>query len=355
MTSKLLQPLFHLSITGLVALGLVSPTMVFGNTMNAKLPVKPTIVASSLRIDASILLKGEASPALKEQLEKIQLGTIMQPLGNLELARDELLSKLGTLADLFDLPKRIQILRKGEILSGSDIASRLTEICKTRVQNPDSIGIDLSRLPDHLVLPGPLVKWNLKPISTNPLGMALFSLEADCQGGKVRQIVQAEVWQVVKAAKINRLMSRGEIIGPEDVTIEEIKVKNFAQKSLVPFDQVIGQQLSGFKSAGSLVRSGDVSNGIDPTIKTSKTIHSKMQVAQAIPAKTQKCSKEDWIIKPGDSVDYTVKSGNLCLSVQAKAVNGGCVGDPIRLINLQNNRSIQGIIVGEGQVEHVQK
>jgi flagella basal body P-ring formation protein FlgA len=326
-----------------------------------KLAVRPTIVVNTSRIDASVLVSSSAPDSLKAQLAKIPIGVINKPLGELALDREAVKSKLGHFSELLEFPQRVQILRSGELLPGTEISQKIIDACKGRTAKLHSIEMDISRLPDHVVLPGPLKSWSLKPMSTNPLGMVLFALEADCEGGKVRQILQVELWQTIRAAKLTRLVTRGETLGPDSVVAETVKVKNLSQKAILSYDEVIGRKATLYKSSGSILRIGEVADEVAPS-KTplipqapSSSLHLSAPVqGKSLHLPAPKNSRTDWVIKPGEKVDFTVVSGSLTIRVPAKALEGGCVGDPIKLVNLQNNKSIEGIITGEGKVSYAQ-
>ncbi len=58
------------------------------------------------------------------------------------------------------------------------------------------------------------------------------------------------------------------------------------------------------------------------------------------------------LVRQGETVEFTVKSGSLALKVRARALQTGQLGETIRLTNLANNRPITGTVVGKGKVEH---
>jgi flagella basal body P-ring formation protein FlgA len=306
--------------------------------------VKPSIVVAGPRVDASCLIGKNPPEILRKQLEKIPIGVISKPLGELQLNREELEKQLGAFSDHLEIPRKVKILRKGDLLPKKELISRIRTICLERSDDPEHVQIDDSRLPERIVLPGSLKSWDIQPISTNTYGMVLLNLNIECDSGKVKQIVQVEVSRVIRAAKVVRLLKKGEIITEKDVEMETVRVKSFAQKDLAKFDNIIGKQTISIKSPGSYLKIQDVANEI-----TSAHI-------QASPSrKGTSCSKASWTIKPGERVQFHVQSGSLRLSVPAKALEGGCVGDSIRLVNLQNNRNIFGTISGEGRVDYATK
>ncbi|MBF0498958.1 MAG: flagella basal body P-ring formation protein FlgA [Candidatus Riflebacteria bacterium] len=375
----------------------------FALVESGKVAIKPAVLVDQARIDVSQIISTQVSPSMRETLTKIPLGTINQPLGEMTVDGAELAKRLGSLASLFDLPQRVQIRRRGDLLSGSEVATRIEEVVKERAPagSQGQIHIDSSRLPRNVVLPGALISWKVSPMSENPLGMVLFSFEAECEGGKAHQIMQVEVWREIAAARVKRLIKKGAAITPGDITKEVVRIRTASAQVPASFDEVVGRASSMYKSPGSLLRVVDltdigaipthdreldaaafVSRERQPTMhavrrtkKISESADADMDtngviaanepapanIGAVIPGETEDlpvrmnsgktAADTNWLVKPGEHVDFMVKSGGLNLTVPARALDGGAAGTPIRLVNLQNQRSIRGRVVAKGQVE----
>ncbi|HNW34478.1 MAG TPA: flagella basal body P-ring formation protein FlgA, partial [Candidatus Ozemobacteraceae bacterium] len=305
------------------------------------------------------------------------------------------------------------VLRKGSMLAGDEIGTKVRELCLEALAS-DSVGdiqIDLSRIPHHVVLPGPLGEWKLTPMSSNKLGMRIFQFEARCGDDTVRQILQADVCKMIRAARLRRLVKRGERVSAADLIEEQVRLRTDQPNPPVPLTAAAGKQLANFKSPGTMLRESDLAEGCIPEhgkdIDSDVLIHAatgaaaephfespalpgetgpepvsetgalapsrispksaplaqlhetpvhQVLRADSIPATPDKLSMHApgrYLIKSGDKVEFTVKSGNLSLVVPAKALQSGRAGEAIKLLNLQNNRQIKGIITTEGKVEHV--
>ncbi len=228
-------------------------------------------------------------------------------------------------------------------------------------------------------LPGALKSWGVRPVSQNTLGMVLFSLEADCEGGRVKQILQAEVWKTVEVAKLRRLAKRGEMLRETDLERASVRVKSQSADNVIPFEEAVGRPLATFKSAGTVIRASDilscdVSDGDSlitraisepatnnkmpdyalPAINTVRRTEGARLARPGVKPVMQQTGREAWVVKPGDQVQFGVQVNGLSLTVPARAVEGGAVGDSIRLVNMQNQRSISGKIVAPGKVEHAE-
>lgn len=375
--TALLALLFSNGLGELPARAATSPT----------LSVKSSVLVNDGRVDASMLVGNNAEPSFKAALAKIPVGFIAEPLGTITLHRNELTRKLGSFAQLLELPQRVQVLRKGSMLAGEEIGAKVRELCFERLASEPTgeIQIDLSRIPHHVVLPQAPESWNLTPMSSNRLGMRIFQLEAHCGDTVVRHIVQADVIRTIRVAKLRRLAKRGECLSAADLVEEPHRIRNDQPNPPVAIDQVIGKQLANFKSPGTLVRAGDLATACIPEpgkksdardlTSTPEPTPEPHHESPALPGetgpetvirtnpvprntpspRTSSMSQPDakYLVKNGDRIEFTVKSGNLSLVVPAKALQNGHAGEAIKLLNLQNNRQIKGIITSEGKVEHV--
>ncbi len=317
-------------------------------SVNDSLPsFKSTVVVSNSEIKADLLIKNDVSATIREELANIQIGHIPHPLGELVIARPELLKKLGNIANSINIPEKITIRRLGTILKGSEVGERIKEICSQQISG--DLNIDLSRIPTNVVLPGNIVDWAINTSSDNNLGMKLFVLTAQTDGGPFRQLIQVKVSRMIEAAQVVRLAKPGEEINQNMIRPHKMEVKSDLSNAPLTYAEALGKNLGRFKSAGTVLRSSDVSE------KNLMTGKSEPEARKAPISIATAKSHDNWIIKPGENVNFHFNSGTLSMMIPAKAVQGGQAGDEITLINLQNKRRIRGIITEKGKVEYAQK
>lgn len=312
----------------------------------ARASLKSSALVNQSEINADCLIKSDCSPALKSEFATIQLGYIPDPLGELVISQNELREKLGAFAKNLDLPQKVVIKRQGAFLKGSDLEARIKVIC-----NPDSapdIEIDTSRIPGNIVLPGNLKSWELKANSENRLGMRLFSLTAETDGGNFRQLIQVSVVKIIEAAEINRLARPGELITKDMIGKKRVELKSEQANLPMTYEEALGKCLGRFKSPGTILRSSDISNDDDfCATKFKKPVRKSYN-----PTSFRGNDRSNWVVKPGDNVDFHFANGTLALSFPARALEGGEVGEEINLINLKNQKRIQGVIIDKGRVEY---
>lgn len=312
--------------------------------------IKSTVLVNSSEIKADCLIKNEVSSEIREKLATIQLGHIPDPLGELILDKTDIQRKLGDFASKLAIPERITIRRAGIILKGSEISQRITAICQG--SGAEDLSIDLSRIPGNIVLPGTLQAWKVSTNSDNTLGMRLFVLTAQTDGGPFRQLIQVRVSRIVEAAELTRLARPGETISSRMIRKKQVEVKSDQSNIPVTYAEAVGKCLGRFKSAGTILRSSDLSTGPGNICKNIDKSSFNRDDQSDNPARAM--GRAAWVIKPGENVDFHFNSGTLSLKIPARAVQGGSEGDEITLINLQNQRRIRGVIKEKGRVEYAQ-
>lgn len=311
--------------------------------------IKSSALVKGTNVSAACLLLPDGPEDIRSALAGIQLGQIPDPLGELVLERHELEKRLGRFAGSISIPDRVSIRRQGAILRGTELRNKLEEIC-TRGMNREELHIDLSRVPTSVVLPGNLIKWEATANSENRLGMRLFSLNAQTENGPYRMLIQVSVARKIKAAKLTRLAKPGEQINRTMIEPEIVEVKSDHAHLPVTFEDALGQCLGRFKSAGTLLRNSDLSDAVNGVCNADSGIEQKKFTKASHRSRVN--DRSNWLIKPGDQVEFHFASGNIELTVPARATQGGKSGEVINLINLQNQRQIRGTVVSEGRVRH---
>ena len=318
---------------------------------------KKSAVVAGCTVNADSLIK-KSDENLAKELANIQLGNIPNPLGEIILDKETIAYKLGDLANCVEIPESVTIKRLGSVLNSDLVKAKIEEYCMENCD--DKLSFDFSRLSSMIILPGNVISWDIQSNSTNELGMRLFALEAETEGGPFKQLIQVNVSKTIEAAELCQLLKPGEIITEDMVRPVSVVIKNEKNNTAVAYKDVIGKSLDRFKSAGTIIRNSDLSKSDKKIAKPRKSTKIEgIRTPQALTMMATTSKKdimtENWLIKPGEKVEYRVISGALSLSIPAKAVQGGNSGDEIELINLKNKRRINGVITEKGVVEYAQK
>ncbi|WP_237483838.1 flagellar basal body P-ring formation chaperone FlgA [Vibrio hippocampi] len=110
-------------------------------------------------------------------------------------------------------------------------------------------------------------------------------------------------------------LSRGSIVGPQDVTLTMVEQRRFRRQGFTDLDQVIGSKLKKNLQIGDIIERNDV---------------------------CVVCRNEKVVIK-------AVK-GELAISTKGTALNDGASGDQVRVKNDKSQRIIEGIVTGVGEI-----
>lgn len=307
------------------------------------LSFKTTALVSKRQVFVTDLLISSVSEELKETLAQIEVAQVKEPLAEVIISADSLKSKLGSMSYNANIPDVIKVRRSGTILKAVDLREKILTTCND-YQKDAELSIDTDRIPPNIILPGKMISWNLTSNSNNSLGMRLFTLNVETDAGPFKTLLQVNVKKLVKAAELRQLAKPGQIITKEIVKEKEIEIKNDRAQVPLRYEEVLGKSLLRFKSAGTIIRQADITDSID-----------KRPAVMAVnPPKSPAKNRSTWLINPGEHVEAKFSKNNFELSFPAKAVQGGGVGDTICLINLHNQKRIQGVITDAGKVQIAQ-
>ncbi|MCP1675627.1 flagella basal body P-ring formation protein FlgA [Natronocella acetinitrilica] len=130
--------------------------------------------------------------------------------------------------------------------------------------------------------------------------------------------VSAQVDSFVEVYTVGRTLSRGERLREADLSLLEVNVGTLGHGYFTEADQVVGMELR------RPARSGEV---LTPAMIT-------------LPE----------LVRRGQTVTVLASSGSAQVSMRGEAMEGGAMGDRIRVRNVQSQRVIEGEIIGDGRV-----
>lgn len=122
--------------------------------------------------------------------------------------------------------------------------------------------------------------------------------------------------QSVDVPVLNRTIERGEQISPGDFSIES-RALGLARGAIDVADTA-GMEAARRLPGGSVVRPGDV---VRPQI-----------------------------IHRGDQVIIALRSGSLSITTAGRALSAGGVGDPVRVVSLATNHTLEAVAESSGHV-----
>jgi flagella basal body P-ring formation protein FlgA len=187
----------------------------------------------------------------------------------------------------------------------------------TRLNLPaDSLQIDFKAQDEKVLnISSPLFRYQIDPISVRTLGNVSWNVAIignDGSSKKVTIAAEARAWQ--NQLLINKPLTAGQVIRPEDITKHRALVNMLPDDPLVTQDQVVGQQ------AGRELKSG--------TVLTARMIDPVQ------------------LVKTGQFVTITLDQGTVKIRTVARAMEAGSFGQTIRVKNEATNDVYQVVVTG---------
>ncbi|HEY0219243.1 MAG TPA: flagellar basal body P-ring formation chaperone FlgA, partial [Afipia sp.] len=162
---------------------------------------------------------------------------------------------------------------------------------------------------------------DIRPVTTrydsrNGRFDVLFEIQND-SGVPTRLRFTGVAIETVEAAVLARNAERGEILKASDVTIER-RPKAEVGNDVATRTRCVGMQLRRSVRAGQPLKAGDL-------------------------------AKADLVTRD-QNVTLVYETPGLYLTGRGKALEGGTDGDTVSVLNLQSKRTIQGVVIGPGQI-----
>ncbi|WP_119301938.1 flagellar basal body P-ring formation chaperone FlgA [Dongia deserti] len=134
----------------------------------------------------------------------------------------------------------------------------------------------------------------------------------------IQRNVFGTVYEMAQIPVPKRLISAGETIVAEDLEWQAVHLTRLSGNSLTDAEQLIGRMAKRPLKAGQILRQSDVA--VSP------------------------------VIRKNDLIRLVVKTGQMTLSVQGKAMQDAALGQSIRVINVNSNRQLSGTVIDAGTV-----
>ena len=156
-----------------------------------------------------------------------------------------------------------------------------------------------------------------RPDPAARLGRAIRFTLIPRQGARV--LATATLRVVGEHVVARRDLGRGMTVGGDDVQVVQMEILGTPLRRLPAGDQVIGSRVLRPVPAAGVVLPGAVA------------------IRRAV--------------EPGDRITAVAITGDIRVSAELTATDGGDPGDVIRVVNTDTRRSLRGRVIGEGLVE----
>lgn len=134
----------------------------------------------------------------------------------------------------------------------------------------------------------------------------------------IQRNVFGTAYEMAQIPVPRRLISAGDIIAAEDLEWQAVHLTRLSGNSLTDAEQLIGRMAKRPLKAGQILRQSDIA--VSP------------------------------VVRKNDLVRLVVKTGQMTLSVQGKALQDAALGQTVRVINVNSNRQLSGTVIDAGTV-----
>lgn len=134
-----------------------------------------------------------------------------------------------------------------------------------------------------------------------------------------RYDISGSINRLLEVPVLKSSLRKGDIIAQNDVEYTEIVDTSIRGDVILNADDLVGKTPRQSITAGSVIKAND------------------LDVPLAV--------------KRGDLVTMIFERGSLQLSAMGKALQNGAIGDAVRVVNTESNRTIEGIVSRNGQVK----
>ena len=134
----------------------------------------------------------------------------------------------------------------------------------------------------------------------------------------IQRNVFGTVYEMAQIPVPKRLISAGDVIAADDLEWQPVHLTRLSGNSLTDAEQLVGRMAKRPLKAGQILRQSDVA--MSP------------------------------VIRKNDLIRLVVKTGQMTLSVQGKALQDAALGQTVRVVNVNSNRQLTGTVIDAGTV-----
>lgn len=212
--------------------------------------------------------------------------------------------------------ERVAVERASQSLGASDIADLIAARMYRETGRSHEVTLSNRMLTLHAPLGasgGPeIVRLDLDG-RTGP-----FRAEIRTHDGADSTIVTGRADPVIDIPVLGRPLARGEVIEAGDVEWVRVRADRVRPDAITAEAALIGQEARRALRAGEALRGYDL--------------------------------REPAAVARGETVALVFQSGPLTLTARARALENAALGQTARFVNLQSNRTIEGVVEGPGRV-----
>lgn len=290
-------------------------------------------VIDRLEIDGDMVYFGDlatfypADDSRVEKLKTVKITASPAPASSRRIKSDLILYNISSLINSekdikLSIPDNITIVRSARIID----RDTLEEIFRDYVMDnapweSDRIFIERINAPESVALPKGNLDWEIdEKQNRNFIGNFSIMVDFKVDGASQRKIIVSGKLSVIReVVKAVRNINRGDIITAEDIALVSEKTKHFKKSLITDKKNIVGKRATR-------------------RIQVDKPIQAGM--FEVPPA-----------VEKGDRVVIKAENNELLITALGKALEEGCVGDQIRVMNISSGREIMAKVISTELVE----
>ena len=214
-----------------------------------------------------------------------------------------------------------EVLTESQQFSTSELLASLRSFIRRAVEAPpEDVEVQLSGLEKKITLPAGDVRAEFRPpLSGKYEGTLLITAELSVGGRFVKAVpIRVKVEITHSAVVTTKMIERGDKFTKENVVLARKSTTSIMRGSISRLEDVLGRSAAVPVPAGVVLRLTEI---FDPPL-----------------------------IKQGQIIQAVVRKGNLEISVEAKAMENGKIGDRIRVENTLSRKVLRGKVLNEKTV-----
>jgi flagella basal body P-ring formation protein FlgA len=308
--------------------GLLLVVMLAPSSVHAAETPRATLTAEErIEIDGPDIRLGQianiaaGSTALKERLGRIKIGRAAPAGKSRNISRDYILLRLrqnGFDPGTFDirLPEKLRVHRSAVRVSREEMEMMIRDYFQAQPLSAEAqVNLTAVRIREDVVLPKGAIHHDIQvqppsaPSRMLPVAIA-FTVDGRFER-KVSAMVHLEMMQNVVVSR--RPIPRFKVITAEDVMLRQLDVAGLSGHLLRSLEDVIGKRAR--RAIG---------------------MHAEVQANMV-----------EWppVVQKGDRVLIVAESGNLRITAVGKVKTMGRIGDQVRVVNLDSQKTIMAQVV----------
>lgn len=290
-------------------------------------------VKDRLEIDGEMVYLGDIAtfyPSDDSRVEKfkaIRITASPSPDTSRRINNDLILYKIGHLINAetdinLSVPETILIERTAQVIESETLEKIFEDyVLDNAPWERDQVIIDKIMVPASIALPKGELTWDIdEKQNRNFIGNFSLMIDFKIDGDSLRKIIVSGKLSVVReVVKAAGNINRGDIITSEDIILVSEKMRNYKKSLISSTKELIGKRATRRIQADQLIKTG---------------------MFEVPPA-----------VEKGDRVVIKAENNDLLITARGKALEEGCVGDHIRVMNVSSGREIIAMVKRTDLVE----